>query len=274
MTKCLLSKQTFLSAVVSLLFIVAKPHQSLAQVSPPGLSGTKVVGWGALGFNQALNNRLALIVYAGGARMSDPDSWSALDKQAIAVYNQEFQYKFNKKWQASLAQSFRYQNEYEDNEPYHEANPAYRYEVRYYGRLYYRHELGSTSVNYSFRPEFRTFYQPGWVPEEMPLELRFRVRAQFSIPINESKTSLFVTGNEFLSALDEFESSSPREHHHTWSSYHFTEDRLHIYFKHIFKKPRVAVNVGVMEQFKTNHHLTATSYFAFDIQFQNPFSRI
>lgn len=245
----------------------------VAQVSPPGLSHTKAVGWGAVGFSQTLGPRLSATVYVGGARMSDPDSWSVMQKQAIAVYNQEFQYRFSKKWQVSLAQSFRYQNEYEKEMPYHEATPAYRYELRYYGRVYYRHKLGNTHINYTFRPELRTFYEPGWVAAEMPLELRFRLRAQFSVPINESGTNQIITGNEILTALDEYQTVLPSGHH-DWSPYHFTEDRLHVYFKHVFSKPNMAVNIGIMEQFKTGSHLSATSYLAFDIQFQNPFSHM
>ena len=113
-----------------------------AQVSPPGLNGTKGVSWGAVGFNQALGKRWSAILYAGVSRMSDPDNWSVVKKPAISVYNQEFQYKFNKTWQVSFAQSFRYQNEYEKETPYLESNPAFRYELRYYARIYYRHQLG------------------------------------------------------------------------------------------------------------------------------------
>ena len=256
---------------IFLLIITSLP--AFAQLSPPGLDGTHIAAWGAVGVSQVLSPKWTVTAYLGGARMSDPDSWSPLNKQSIAVYNHEFQYKFSPTWQVSLCNSIRLQNKYDEEAPYEAKDPSYRWELRHYGRLYYKQQLGHFAMNYSFRPEFRTFYSPDWQPAAMPVELRFRLKAQTSVPINEAKTNFLVSGNELLTAIDEYTNDLPADHKHNWSTYHFTEDRFSVYFRHVFAKQDVVLDLGVMEQFKTGGHFDAVSYVSFDVLFQNPFSK-
>lgn len=244
-----------------------------AQVSPPGLDGTRLVSWGAVGFSQTLNQRLTLSMYAGGARMSDPDNWSLLHKSGIAVYNHELQYKFSPTWQVSLANSLRLQSLYTDDSPFEKEDPSYRFELRHYARLYYKQQYGKLAMNYSFRPEFRTFYSPQWHLASRPVELRFRLKGQASLPLNEHKTNLIIGANELLSAIDEYNAVLPSEPRHSWSSYHFTEDRLSLYFRHVFKEPDLILDLGLMEQFKSGDMTNPVSYLSVDVIFQNPFSR-
>ncbi len=243
-----------------------------AQFSPPGLDGTNAVGWGAVGFNQSLGKKVTLIAYAGLGRVSNPNSWDLVQKPGIFVYNQEFQYKFSSRWQASLAQSFRSQNLYNKQAPYEADEPAHQYEIRYYARLYYKHSLGKVAATYSFRPEIRTFYTPTWQPTSRPLELRFRLKGQLNVPLDNRQTNFFIGSNEVLSALDEYRSDVISLPRHTWSPYHFTEDRLALYFRHVFKKSATILDIGVMEQFKSGGHFKPVSYLAFDVLFQNPLS--
>jgi hypothetical protein len=244
-----------------------------SQISPPGLDDTNIATWAALGFSQQLNPKWSLTAYLGGARVSNPDSWFPLKKQSIAVYNHEFQYKFNPKWQASICSSIRLQNKYEEEFPYEAALQAYRWEIRYYGRLYRKQQIGKWNMTYSFRPEFRTFYSPDWAPSPIPIELRFRLKAQASIPLNTAKSNFLLGANEFLSTIDEYTLNTPAGREHEWSNYQFTEDRLSVYFRHVFKEQDVILDLGVMEQFKTGSDFDAVSYVAFDLLIQNPFSR-
>jgi len=257
----------------TILILVFVTHFVSAQISPPGLDGTKAVSWGVVGFSQALNKKLSLTVYGGAARMSNPNSWALTKKQGIAVYTHEFLYKLSPKWQASLANSFRVQKLYSEESPYEAEDPSYRYELRYYGRLYYRQQFNKVSVNYAFRPEARTFYSPDWEASSRPLELRFRLKATASLPVNQDKTNFIISGNEVLTAVDEYQSATPSDSHHTWSDYHFTEDRFTVYFRHIFKKSDVVLDLGLMEQFKSGGHMDPVSYVCFDVLFQNPFSK-
>ena len=255
------------------LFCLLYTSLIFAQISPPGLDGTKAVSWGVVGFSQVLNKKLNLTVYGGAARMSNPDKWSLTQKQGIAVYNQELLYKFNKKWQVSFANSFRLQNLYSEESPYEAEDPSYRYELRYYGRLYYRQQFRKVALNYAFRPEARTFYSSDWDPSSHPFELRIRLKATASVPLNQDKTNLIIGGNEILTAVDEYQSTIPSDRHHTWSNYHVTEDRFTAYFRHVFKKADMIVDLGIMEQFKAGSHMDPVSYACFDVIFQNPFSR-
>ncbi|HEV7379619.1 MAG TPA: DUF2490 domain-containing protein [Dyadobacter sp.] len=246
---------------------------AFAQISPPGLDDTNLATWGAVGFSQDLNPKWTLTAYLGGARVSNPDRWFPLKKQSIAVYNHEFQYKFNPRWQASLCSSIRLQNKYDEEFPYRPADQAYRWEIRYYGRLYNKQQVGKVNMTYSFRPEFRTFYSPDWTPSSTPIELRFRLKAQASIPLNTAKSNFLLGANEFLSTIDEYTLNTPTGREHTWSNYQLTEDRLSVYFRHVFKDQDVILDLGVMEQFKTRSDFDAVSYVAFDLLIQNPFSK-
>ncbi|MPR34728.1 DUF2490 domain-containing protein [Salmonirosea aquatica] len=257
----------------AVLGCILAPLSLFAQLSPPGLDGTRAVAWGAVGFSQALGKKITLIAYGGLGRLGDPTHWAPLQKPGIGVYNQEFQYKLSTQWQASLAQSFRVQNLYSEDEPYEAEDPSQRFELRYYARLYYKRSLGKLAATYSFRPEVRTFYAPSWEAASRPLELRFRLKGQVSLPLDDHKANFIIGANEILTALDEYRSKVPLDHHHTWSTYHFTEDRLALYFRHVFRQSDVTLDVGVMEQFKSGGHFEPVSYLAFDVLFQNPFSR-
>src|SRR4051812_25834246 len=139
------SNRLFRLAALILLSICLFNQRTCSQISPPGLSNTKLVVWGAVGFNQHLGKHWTATTYLGVSRQSDPDSWRFLHKQAISVINQEFLYQFNNHWQLSMAGSFRRQEEYQAEAPYQAEEPSFRYEIRYYSRLYYRHQAGKLS---------------------------------------------------------------------------------------------------------------------------------
>ena len=234
------------------------------------MDDTNAVAWGAIGINQQLSNRWSVTVYAGAARESDPDNVKPLTKQAIFVVNQETQYKFNAHWQLLLGLSFRSQERYQEQAPYEPQHPAFRDEARYYLRLYYRHNVGKVAMIYSLRPEYRSFYNTRWHTwDKTPLELRFRLKVQAAIPLNELKSNQFIVGNELLSATD-YERGVDRSLH--WSHYAFTEDRFTTYFRHIFKKPSLIVDLGLMHQVKfDNGERDYIAHLAFDVLFLNPF---
>jgi len=258
---------SFIISVLSLL-----PALSWAQISPPGIDGAKVVGWGAIGFNQQLSKKLSITVYAGGSRQSDPDNTRLARKTAILVLNQETLYSFNSRWQLAFCNSIRIQDIYSEESPYDLEHPGIRNELRYYLRLFYRHSYKRLNFAYNFRPEYRNFYTSDWSAWKTPLELRFRLKGQVNIPLNRSGNNQLIIADEILTAVDHYGPASGNE----WSSYHFTEDRFTNYFRHTFSKPAVVVDLGVMHQFlkeKTGGHLHYTAYLAFDILFQNPFGK-
>ncbi len=249
-----------LSAILFILFI----NSAQAQISPPGVGSTKGVSWGAIGLTQHLRTRWVSSTYVGMARESDPDNWALFKKQGLLVLNEEIGYGLTSHWQLSVAGSFRRQNEYSAEAPFELENPAHKKEVRFYSRLQYKHHLRQVAMTYTFRPEWRTFYQSSDTPLSTPEEIRIRLKAQASIPLNQAHSNFLIGGNEVLTVTDKTQEN-------TWSTYHFTEDRLSLYFRHVFAHSPLIVDLGLMEQFKPHGH--KTSYLAFDLQLQDPFGK-
>ncbi|HWA35246.1 MAG TPA: DUF2490 domain-containing protein [Cyclobacteriaceae bacterium] len=247
--------------------LVAVP--ATGQLSPPGLDGARLVSWGAIGFSQQFSNRFSATIYVGGSAQSDPDNLSTFKKPAIFVLNQETLYQFNTRWQLAFCTSLRQQFVYEEDPPYSFEEPPWRREIRYYLRLFHRYQKGKAAWTFSFRPEYRTFFTPDGDPWASPVQIRLRAKIQVSIPLNESKTNSFVAANEWLGATSE----DSQLH---WSSFEFTEDRLSTFFRHAFKKPQVFLDLGLMHQLWKDErkNLQYSTYFSFDLLFQNPFGQL
>ena len=261
-------KRVRIKVVVGVLLLIV--FSSKAQVSPPGIEGAKVVGWGAIGLQQQLGKKWSLSFYTGGSRQSDPDNTRLLQKAAIFVVNQETSYTFNQHWRLVFGSSVRIQKIYSDEQPYDLDHPGTRNELRYYLRAFYLHNINRIAMSYSFRPEYRDFYTHAWDKWSTPLELRFRLKGQANIPLNQRKTDQLILANEFLSTIDHYGSDSPGR----WTSLHFTEDRLTNYYRHTFQKPALSVDVGVMHQFwkdKASNQFHYTPYLSLDLLFINPF---
>jgi hypothetical protein len=236
-----------------------------AQISPPGLDDPHAAFWSAIGFSEKLSERWNLTIYAGAARESNPDDYALLRKPAIFVLNQETRYTFNKNWSLSLCTSYRTQNRYEEVDPFEKADPDKRNEVRYYLRLYYRHSIRKFSFAYSFRPEFRTYYgEHGRLWRPVDEEVRLRLKAQVSVPLNASKSNQFILANEFLTATDHIDDRASH-----WTRYKFTENRLTTYFRHVFGKPSMVADLGIMHQLRSDGRYTA--HLSVDLIFQNIF---
>jgi len=240
-----------------------------AQLSPPGLDGAKLVSWAAIGVNQKISNRWSTTVYVGGSSQSDPDNLSTLKKPAIFVLNQETLFQFTPNWQLALCTSLRYQFQYEDDAPYSKEDPPWKREIRYYLRMFYRYQNGPVAWSHSFRPEYRTFFEPNGKPWSSPEQFRFRLKSQANISINNAKTNFIVVANEVLAATAENSTGQ-------WSSLQFTEDRLSTFFRHAVAKPSLFIDLGLMHQFwlDKNQQMQYTTYLSVDFLFQNPLTKI
>ncbi|MEJ0029213.1 MAG: DUF2490 domain-containing protein [Bacteroidota bacterium] len=223
---------------------------AFSQISPPGLDDTRAVAWGAIGFSQQIGPKWQTTIYLGASRESNPDNYSLLNKPAIAVIDVSGLYRFNDRWSLSGAISFRKQDVYDVDDM------EIRDEIRYYSRLYYRHKIKKISFTYSFRPEFRTYYNS----TSVPYTYRFRLKAQVAIPLNQSGSNQFILGNEILNV------AQPH-----FSDYKYSEDRLTSYFRHTFKKPAVIFDAGFMYQFLAGEGLI--THLAFDVIFLDPFGK-
>jgi hypothetical protein len=265
-----LSPQVFIVLVVILLF---QPNQGVAQISPPGLDNTHVVLFGAVAINQSFGKKWFNQSYIGGSRFSDPNNSQILKKQAIYVIEQQTYRQFGKHWQLALCFSYRGQNMYTDQPPYDYEIPSVRRELRYYLRLFYRHQKGRFSFAYSLRPEWRNFYAPDWSNfYASPKALRYRAKAQAGIAFGSSKSNSFILSNELLYVQQELRQPSGGL---TWTSVSLSENRIATYYRHAFKKPAIMLDVGMMQQlnFKNGSFTADYVHFAFDIVFMDPLGK-
>ncbi len=218
--------------------------QTFGQISPPGLDDTHVGFWSAIAASQKLSQRWDVKIYLGESRESDPDNFAFLKKQALYVFNEETRVHFNKRLALSFCASYRIQNKYIVRPPFGPATPGMKNEERYYLRFYFLEEIGKTKLTFSFRPELRLYSSTNHRPwKPIDEELRLRVKGQASFPLQQSVNQLIIA-NEILSATDH-ENSNGDKH---WTAYTFTEDRLTIFFRHVF--PNVITDIGLMNQIK------------------------
>jgi hypothetical protein len=235
------------------------------QISPPGLDGAKLISWGAVGVNQQFGKKWSTTLYFGGSTQSDPDNFATFQKSGIFVLNQETLFRVSHHWQVAFCTSLRRQFQYEDQAPFSKEDPPWKKEIRYYTRLFYRYEKGSTTFLHSFRTEYRTFYAPDGEPWTQPVQVRLRLKLQANIALNDAKSNLFIVANEWLFANE-------KDSQGAWSSFHFTEDRLSTFYRHIFQKPRLYLDLGMMHQLRVRgSNLEYATYLSVDLLFQNPF---
>lgn len=246
-------------------------QSTFGQLSPPGIDGAKAVSWTAVGINQAITKKWAINSYVGESRQSDPDNLSLLRKQAILVLNQETYWTIDSHWRLAFCTSFRLQNLYKHESPFKEDSPSLRDEIRYYTRLFYKHQIRKVILSYSFRPEYRTFYNSIQRPEhKYASELRLRMKVQISTPIRESKKYSAIIANELLTATDHY----PIEDGANWSPYHFTENRFSTYLQYKFNNLPIVLDIGMMHQiFQKEGKLNYIPYLSLDLLFINPFSK-
>jgi len=259
---------TKLFVIVSFLTFAS---ECLAQLSPPGLDDTHVVLWGAVGTSQSINEKWSIQSYIGASRFSNPNNSTVLKKQAIYVIDEQVYRSLNKHWQLGACVSFRGQNMYSDEAPYDNAIPALRREMRYYLRLFYRHHTGRFSFAYSLRPEWRNFYSPDWSRfYTSPQMMRYRIKAQASFAFGHSRNSSFVLANEllFIEAQQRQPSGDLK-----WNSVAWSEDRISTYYRYAFKKKKIMVDLGMMQQlnFNNNKFVNDFVHFAIDAIFIDPF---
>jgi len=262
----------FIRSLVVLIFVVHSLPIT-AQLSPPGLDNTNTVLWTALGINQNIGTKWFNQSYIGFSRCSDPNNNALLSKQAIYVVEQQTYRKFGSHWQLGFCLSLRGQNMYSDDPPYESENPALRREIRYYLRLFYRHQYHRFSFAYSLRPEWRNFYNPDWSNYySSPKALRYRIKGQVGFAVGQSKKGSIILANELLFVQQEQRQPTGDL---TWSQLTWTEDRIATYYRYTLPKKRMVVDIGMMQQlnFKNGSFVSNFVHLAFDVLFIDPFGK-
>lgn len=253
--------------VYKLLFyilIMAVTVESFGQISPPGLDDTNVAFWSAIAINKKISKRWSVSAYGGMSGKSDPDNFSLFKKRAAFVINQEIAFEIDKRWGISFGASYRGQNQYKKESPFHSDEPDLKNENRYYFRFNFRRKFDAIGFTVSLRPELRLYYFDGHTWNPIDEELRIRLKTQASIPLDQSRTNEIIVANEIMTTTDH-EKNETSDH---WTHYSYTEDRVSTFLRHRFNHVLVG-DIGMMHQIKANGNYIA--HLSFDVIFRDPF---
>lgn len=235
------------------------------QISSPGLGKQASAAWLAVGLKEDLDtsSRIQSVTYLGIGRESKNTEAIPFKHQGIFVINQEFYDHFKKHWQYSVAASYRKQNEYQSKAPYDKANPAFKQELRIYGRFMYLQQWSRVKLALVLRQEFRKFYEPGFDPWIENTQLRTRLKAQAKIYLTANKKHRITLGSEIL--LTKSRISSPEMH---WTPLKYSETRFTCFYSFAPKNSFLIYSIGYMDDVVDEENI---SYLTFDIIFKNPF---
>jgi hypothetical protein len=235
-----------------------------AQLSPPGLGETHSAYWSAAGIRQKINEKNTSLTYIGTGRISGPEEENPLDKPSIFVVNEEMYHKINTAWQYSYALSYRRQHHYSHlvTNP-HDAEIHQEY--RAYGRLSYSSTFGAFKWKNTLRQEVRKFFNPEFGDIENSLQLRTRLKTQFSAALNNTSSSAITASAEALFSI-------PHDAAENWGNYEYKESRFCLYYTYHPKELPVTFDLGYMNDLiGKGHEVTDANYLAFDIILENPF---
>ncbi len=245
--------------LLSMLFLGLLYIPVSAQITPPGLGEVNSSGWFAVGVKEYLNaeKHLTSTTFIGIGSTNSPGSDNPFGRGTIYVFNQEIEHRFAKHWKYSGALSYRWQNQFNEEPPYDA-----RQEVRVYGRYSYLHPGEFISFSFTFRPELRLFYTPGFEPYKKKAQFRGRLSGKMTINLNPDKTQKLITAAEVLYAADK------KEH---WDTWEYGESRFSVYYSLNLPKQDVTLNFGYMNNLLGNDFSQDAHYVAFDIIFKNLF---
>jgi len=184
----------------TLFFCLALSLKTFAQLTPPGLGETNSAFWSAIGVSQKLDKKNTSKTYFGTGYISGTVENNPFNAPSIVVLNQEFYHKINSKWQYSYALSYRRQHEY-DEEFAGLKEAGVKQEFRVYGRLGYTTHIGSLKWATALRQEVRKFYSGEFANVPDALQLRTRLKTQFTVPLDSEIHNSIIGSAEILFAM-------------------------------------------------------------------------
>lgn len=242
---------------------------SRAQIVPPGLGEISLAGWMAIGLDKDLktttNKSWKSSTYIGHGRQNEPEKENLFQKSGIFILNQEFYHRFHENWEFSLALSYRNQDLYEKEFPYHRADSKYKHEFRYYSRFSYLWKSDFVDITPTFRQEMMRYFQSGFHNYKDDWRLRSRFRLKFSFPLTADKNQKIILYSEQL--------FSTSRNHETkiWGKFKYDDSRFSAYYSYQFKQLPMVVNLGYMHNLIGTDPTYSGHYLAMDIIFKNPF---
>ncbi|WP_170831224.1 DUF2490 domain-containing protein [Arachidicoccus rhizosphaerae] len=188
------------------ILLLAGVQRISAQITPPGLSNTKIISWMAVGLEQSIDSaqNWQSNSFIGYGRMSNPEgSYDLFKKPSIWVLNEEIKRKLSKHFNVTGGLSLRKQYIYEKTAPYHKAASDIKKELMLYGILSYGWSRSPIKWNLDFRPEYRTFYMPEFSSTDTrkAFRARFKLRSMIPLTANREHTLIFYAESLFQNKM-------------------------------------------------------------------------
>lgn len=258
--------------ILSLLFLVISPFLLLhAQISPPGLGKAKTASWSAIGLKRQLDSTgtKEALTYLGLGTKSTPDDSHPFHKQAIFVLNHEVYHKFAKNQQYSYALSYRRQNVYDADAPYH--GEGVEQEFRLYGRYAYTFRFGERwKWKNTVRQELRKFFTADFKKAEENFQLRTRLKTQVNLKLSDKNKQELAFSAEGLFAVSKM--YEPKD---DWSKFAYKESRLALYYMTDIPNTPLHLDVGYMNDLIKGYRQAdfGVHYFAVDLIWNLPYKK-
>ncbi|SFW36256.1 Protein of unknown function [Sinomicrobium oceani] len=232
-----------------------------AQIAPPGLGDVNSSAWFAVGVKEDLfaEKNITSTTFVGIGTTNSPEDHNPLDRGTIYVINQEVEHQFARHWKYSGALSYRWQNQFDEADPYDG-----RQEIRLYGRYSYLHPAEFVSFSFTFRPELRLFYDTAFDPYKKSAQFRTRFSGKMSVNLSADKAHKLVTMAEVLLSSDKKEN---------WGVWEYGESRFSVYYSLHLPKYKATLNFGYMNNLLGKDFYRDAHYVAFDIVLHNIFRK-
>lgn len=241
---------------------------SIAQISPPGLSDTRLATWMAIGLDQKVSKDESWrsTSYVGYGFMSNPEgNYNAFEKPSMLILNEEMKKKLSDHFSITGALSYREQYLYNEEAPYHKADPGLKKEFRLYGKFAYSWIINKTKWNIDFRPEFRRFFLPRYNADDTRHAFRARFKLKSAIPLTADQTHSLIVSAESLFQNERTKPDGRSE----WSGFFYDDSRFCVYYRYAPDNWPLYAEIGYMNNLAGKDPTYAMHHIGLDIIFKD-----
>lgn len=241
-----------------------------AQISPPGLSDTRLAAWMAIGVDQSFGKDKSWqsISYVGYGFMSHPaPGYRFFEKPSMYILNEEVKKKLSDHFSITGALSYRGQYLYNKTSPYHKAIQDLKKEFRMYSKLTYGWKTGKTKWNMDFRPEFRKFFLSGFQSDDPRNALRARFKLKSTIPMSPGENHFLILSAE---SLFQNERTKP-DNNAKWTGFFYDDSRFCVYYRYVPQGLPFFAEIGYMNNLAGKDPTYSMHHIGLDIVFKDIF---
>jgi hypothetical protein len=166
----------------------------------------------------------------------------------LAVVTQDFSYRFNRHWRATISAGYWHRDYYANTPPYDHQGNEFRNEFRPFQRVYYDWDWGKVQLSNQVRADYRFFFTPGFSRWPTTFEFRPRDMVKATIPIGHSGKNFIIPMYEILAGIDKYGPERQALYHQVWSDMTWFDNRPAIFLRHHLEDKKADVDVGVMYQ--------------------------